>query len=136
MQNNQKTTTPQKETGITKAMPIILGAISLFIAVCLIFGNAGAFGAAISSFLRGLFASGAYAIPIVILLHAMCFKSDYADKRILSRAVLSFITILIVSSIDYTVSNILCNRIKRWIYRRNGFLLHRKSYRMHRSYYS
>lgn len=106
MQNNQKTTTPQKETGITKAMPIILGAISLFIAVCLIFGNAGAFGAAISSFLRGLFASGAYAIPIVILLHAMCFKSDYADKRILSRAVLSFITILIVSSIDYTVSNI------------------------------
>ena len=106
MQSDQKKNTPQKETGMTKAMPIILGAVSVFIAVCLIFGNAGAFGAATSSFLRGLFASGAYAIPIVILLHAIFFKNDFADKRILSRSILSFVAILIVSSIDYTVSNI------------------------------
>ncbi len=103
MQSNSKNPTQKNNAGITRAMPIILGAVSVFVAVCLIFGNAGAFGAAISSFLRGLFASGAYAIPIVILLHAIFFKNDYENKRILSRAVLSTVLILIVSSIDYTV---------------------------------
>jgi len=103
MQNKSKTPTPNKNTGITKVMPIILGAVSVFIAICLFFGNAGAFGAVISSFLRGLFGSGAYAIPVVVLLHAIFFKSDYETERLLSKVVLSFVAILIVSSIDYTV---------------------------------
>ena len=87
-----------------KVIPIVLGAIALFITVCFIFGEAGAFGNSVASILRGLFASGAYAIPLLLVLHAFFFAEDLSKGALLSRSVLSLITVLIISSIDYTIA--------------------------------
>ncbi len=99
--NNGKNT---KDTGgIVRAVPIILCAAALFIAICFIFGGTGAFGYGVSSVLRGLFAGGAYSIPLFLILHALLFKDDYANGTAVSRIVFSLIAVLIVSSIDYTI---------------------------------
>ena len=93
----------QQSSGILRAVPIILASAAIFIAVCLIFGGTGAFGYGVSAVLRGLFASGAYAIPLLLLFHALFFANDFEKNKIVSRVIISLISILIVSSIDYTV---------------------------------
>ncbi len=93
----------QQNSGILRAVPIILASAAIFIAVCLIFGGTGAFGYGVSAVLRGLFASGAFAIPLLLVFHALFFVNDFEKKKIVSRVIISLISILIVSSIDYTV---------------------------------
>ena len=91
--------------GIHKAIPIILGAVALFIAICLIIpGIMGALGQGIGSLLRGLFASGAYLIPVALAVHAFCYPNDLADKKIKKRAIFSIVATLLISCIDYAIS--------------------------------
>ena len=91
--------------GIHKAIPIILGAVALFIAICLIIpGIMGALGQGIGSLLRGLFASGAYLIPVALAVHSFCYPNDLADKKIKKRAIFSIVATLLISCIDYAIS--------------------------------
>ena len=92
-----------KLTGYQKAIPIILAALAIFIAVCYISSGTGAFGQGVSYVLLGLFSGGAYLLPALLLLHAAFFADDLAKGSILSRAIFSLIAMLIVSSIEYTV---------------------------------
>ncbi len=90
-------------TGLHRTVPILLGALAVFITACYIAQGTGAFGDGICSVLLGLFAAGAYAIPALLVLHAIFYAEDHAKSRTLSRVIFSFVIVLIVSGIQYTV---------------------------------
>ena len=102
--NDNKNKNTAATSGIQKAIPIILVGVALFIGVCFIFGGTGAFGNGVASILLGLFASGAYAVPLLLILHAVFFAEDMKKKSILSRVIFSFIAVLIISSVDYAIT--------------------------------
>ncbi len=104
MPNQRGENNRNESTGLTRAVPIILIASAIFLSICFIFDGTGSFGSGITSLLRGLFAAGAYAIPALLLLHAAFFKADYTKKTVTSRIIFSLIVIIMVSSIDYTVT--------------------------------
>ncbi len=90
-------------TGFHRAVPIILTAVAVFIAICFITGGTGLAGEGLVAVLKGVFSYGAYAIPVMIILHSVFYAEDVAKKRILTRAIFSIITVLAVSAIEYTV---------------------------------
>ncbi len=89
--------------GFRRAVPIILIALALFIAVCFLTADVGAVGSGISSLLCGLFSAGAYAIPPLLLVHGIFYAEDVAKKRVLSRAIFGIIAILLVSAVEYAI---------------------------------
>ena len=90
-------------TGFKRAIPIILFAVAVFIAVCFIADGTGALGTGLCNVLLGLFSAGAYAIPLLLVIHGAFYAEDVAKKRTLSRIIFSIITVLFVSSIEYTI---------------------------------
>ena len=100
--NNQKNKFSDLK-GVHKAVPIILGGVALFIGLCLIIPGMGALGDAIRGLLLGLFSFGAYLIPIALAVHAICYPSDLAEKKVLSRAIFSVVATLLVSCIEYAI---------------------------------
>ena len=79
-------------TGFHRAVPIVLTAVAVFIAICFITGGTGLAGEGLVSVLRGLFSYGAFAIPVMIIVHSVFYAEDVAKKRILTRAIFSLIT--------------------------------------------
>lgn len=95
-------------TGFRRSVPIILLAIAAFIALCFITKETsatGELGNVISGVLLGLFAKGAYAIPVLLMLHAVFYASDVAGGRTVSRVIFSFTALISLSAIIYTVGN-------------------------------
>ena len=92
-------------TGFKRAIPIILLALAAFTALCFMTQQTGALGNIISKVLLGLFARGAYAIPVLLALHAIFFARDVAESRILSRVIFSVTALLSISAVLYTVAN-------------------------------
>lgn len=86
-----------------KAVPILLAAFAVFVGICLIIGDSGALGQAVSGLLLGLFSFGAYLIPIALLIHAACYAIDLALGKLKSRAVFSLITVISASAIEYAI---------------------------------
>ncbi len=99
--NNQNNSTAEKKIG--KAVPIILSLFAIFITICFITSKSGLLGQVITALLMGLFGRGAYVIPIALLLHAVCYKSDVAEKKVLSRAIFSLVSVVLMSAIDYAI---------------------------------
>ena len=94
-------------TGIHRAVPIILFAAAVFTAFCLITRDVAAlgnFGKAISTVFLGLFSSGAYAIPLLLILHAVFYASDISEKRLRSRIIFSIVAITFIAVISYTIT--------------------------------
>ena len=89
--------------GFRRAVPIILAAIGIFIAVCFLTGDTGSLGGAITSTLLGLFSYGAYAIPILICLHGLFYAHDVHERCLISRSVFSVLTVIIIAAIEYAV---------------------------------
>ena len=89
--------------GFGRAVPIILAAIGIFIAVCFLTGDTGSLGGAITSTLLGLFSYGAYAIPILICLHGLFYAHDVHERCLLSRSIFSVLTVIIIAAIEYAV---------------------------------
>ena len=90
-------------TGIHRAVPIILFAIAVFTLFCFITQDIGALGHAISALLLGLFSYGAYAIPLLLALHAIFYPSDINEDRVLSRVIFSLIAITFASALAYAI---------------------------------
>ncbi len=88
--------------GFRRAVPIILLALAAFVALCFITKETGALGNVISGLLLGLFAKGAYAIPVLLAVHAIFYASDVASKRTVSRVIFSFIALVSLSAVIYT----------------------------------
>ena len=83
--------------GIHRAVPIILFAVAVFTMFCFITQDIGIFGPALSTVFLGLFSYGAYAIPLLIGLHAIFYPSDIHEKRVVSRIIFSLIAITFIS---------------------------------------
>ena len=99
MQENKKNKSYYARLGgFNRAVPIILVAVALFIGLCFILKDMGSFGEVISSVLLGLFSYGAYAIPILTLLHAIFYPADVAKRHRLSRLIFSVVALLLISS--------------------------------------
>ncbi len=92
--------------GFHRAVPIILVAVSVFIALCFITKNTGALGNFISSVLLGLFSAGGYFIPFFLLLQAFFYPSDKQKNRVLSRVITSVLAILTISVLVHSIANV------------------------------
>lgn len=91
-------------TGIHRAVPIILFAVAVFTMFCFITQDIGALGHAISTVFLGLFSYGAYAIPLLLALHAIFYPSDISEKRVLSRVIFSLIAITFISALSHSIT--------------------------------
>ncbi len=89
--------------GIHKAIPIILVAAAIFIGVCLISSGMGPVGGAIRAVLSGLFSSGAFIIPIAMIVQALCYAVDLEDKKIKARTLFSSVALILASCVDYAI---------------------------------
>ena len=90
--------------GIHRAVPIILFAVAVFTLFCFITQDIGALGHAISTVFLGLFSFGAYAIPLLLALHAIFYPSDLSEKRVASRIVFSLVALTFISAISYSIT--------------------------------
>ena len=102
----EKTTPHAKEplTGFQRAVPVLLFALAVFVALCFLTQNTGTLGPLISGVLLGLFSSAAFAVPVLILLHALFYASDYRRGRRLTRLIFSAVFLLMLSCFIYAVT--------------------------------
>lgn len=96
---------PAEMKGFVRAVPLILWALAIFLAVCFITENTGAFGKFITEFFKGLFSYVAYVIPVLIAIHAIFLKSDLKERRLASRIIFSIITLITLSQLAYIIPN-------------------------------
>ena len=107
MENNNK----KKEgayaqlTGFHRAVPIILIALAVFIAVCFFTQNhTGQFGIVIAGTLRGLFSLGGYFIPVLFVVHALFYPSDIQRKRLIPRIIFTALLLIFISCFAHAIS--------------------------------
>ena len=100
---NKKLASYSSLKGFHRAVPIILIALAVFLSFCFIIKDMGIFGNAISGLLLGLFSYGAYAFPLLMILHAVFYPSDLEEKRLLSRVIFSLITITSIAALGYAI---------------------------------
>ena len=83
-------------TGFHRAVPIILFAMAIFIALCYFTkDHTGAFGKVVAGFLLGSFSIGGYFIPVLFAVHAFFYASDIQHKRLISRIIFSFLLLFL-----------------------------------------
>ena len=105
MTNKKKESVPYSSlTGIHRAVPIVLFAFSVFTMFCFITQDIGALGHAISALFLGLFSYGAYAIPLLLTVHAVFYPSDIRKNRVVSRLIFSLIAITFISALAYSIT--------------------------------
>ena len=90
--------------GFRRAVPIIIGALALLIAVFLLTKGAGALGGGIKALFMGALSFGAYAIPLVMIAHALFYASDIECGKLKSRVGFSVTAVLCVSVIEFAIS--------------------------------
>ncbi len=91
-------------SGFQRAVPVLLFALAVFVALCFFTQNTGTLGPLISGVLLGLFSSAAFAVPVMILLHALFYASDYRRGRRLTRLIFSVVFLLMLSCFIYAVT--------------------------------
>ncbi len=99
--NNEKQGNHSSKGGLKRAVPIIIGALALLIAVFLITKGAGAIGNGIKALFLGSLSFGAYAIPLVLVSHALFYASDIECGKLKSRIGFSVTAVICVSVIEY-----------------------------------
>ena len=98
-----KSTAVQKQTSdpssvINQLIPYILGFAALFLAVCFIKPTLmGLVGAGIQTLFFGLFSGGAVAVPFFILICALFWKRDIAERSMRYRVIFSGVCLLFIS---------------------------------------
>ncbi len=104
---NQKEGAYATLTGFKRAVPIILIAVAVFIAICFFTKNStGAFGQIIGDFLLGSFSVGGYFIPALFAIHAFLYPSDVQKKRVIKRIVFSLLLLIFISAITHAFFNL------------------------------
>ena len=104
MTQKNKTSAYSSLTGIHRAIPIILFAIAVFTMFCFITQDIGALGHTISTLFLGLFSYGAYAVPLLLALHAIFYPSDIRENRLASRVIFSLVAITFISALAYAIT--------------------------------
>ena len=94
---------PKEVTGLMRAVPAILIAIALFLTLCFITADTGAFGKFISGVLMGLFSYMAYTIPIFVALHAVFYFADVKEGKLVRRIIFSLVALITLSMIAFLI---------------------------------
>lgn len=104
--NNSKSLKEKWEElqGFHRATPILLIALAAFIVVCYCTAENGVLGNAISYVFMGLFSAGAWAIPVMLVIHAIFYADDLERGRIPSRIIFSVVTTVIISMVEYAIT--------------------------------
>ncbi|MBQ3015956.1 MAG: DNA translocase FtsK 4TM domain-containing protein [Clostridia bacterium] len=97
---------PVEIKGFVRAIPVIMIAAALFLTLCFITAETGAFGRFISNLLMGLFSYMAYTIPAFIVFHAIFFYSDIKEHKLGIKVIFSFIALVMLSMLAYIIPNI------------------------------
>lgn len=100
--NNNKQYKFSDLKGAHRAVPIILWALAIFIAICL-FSGLGSLGEGLRIVFRGLFSWSSVIIPIALIAHAICYPTDLAEKKIVGRAIFSLVSLLLASCVEYAI---------------------------------
>ena len=90
--------------GLMRAVPVVLIAVALFLTLCYITADTGAFGKFISNAFMGLFSYMAYTIPFFIALHAIFYLSDVKQGKVLKRVIFSFAALTVLAMTAYVIS--------------------------------
>lgn len=91
-----KKTPIRKPSGLmTQLMPFIFGVAAVFIAVCLLVSGVGVIGSLIKNVLFGLFAGGAYVIPVFLVAAAFMWQKDSENGMLPWKTVCFVITFVI-----------------------------------------
>ncbi len=90
--------------GFMRAVPVILIAAALFLTLCYLTADTGAFGAFISSTLLGLFSYMAYTIPVFISLHALFYFADVRRGKVFKRVIFSVAALVMLSMTAYVIT--------------------------------
>ena len=101
--NNESKEGATKVSGFARAMPLILWAVAIFLALCFITEETGSFGKFISESFKGLFSYVAYIIPLLIATHAIFLRSDLEKKRLASRIIFSILALITLSQLAYLI---------------------------------
>ena len=86
-----------------KVVPIVLLSAAALIAVCLLFSKGDLVGGGIKRLLCGLFSFGAYAIPLMLCLHAAFINDDLKTGKLSKRIGFTSSIVLAVSCIEYAI---------------------------------
>ncbi len=103
--NKQKDGSYSSLTGFHRAVPIILFALAIFVALCFFTKNTGALGSAICDFLLGCFSIGGYFIPLFLALHAFFYASDIQLGKPIRRVIFSLAILVLISSLAHALTN-------------------------------
>jgi hypothetical protein len=105
-QNDNRTLKEKWEElqGFHKAVPILMIAMAAFIVVCYCTEENGFLGQAIPMVFKGLFSIGAWAIPAMLVIHAIFYADDLERGRIPSRVIFSVVTTIMISMIEYAIA--------------------------------
>ena len=103
--NKRKDGTYASLTGFHRAVPIILFALAIFIALCFFTKNTGALGGAIGEFLLGSFSIGAYFIPPLLAVHAFFYASDIHIGKPFKRVLFTLVALSLISAIAHAITN-------------------------------
>ena len=93
-------------TGFMRAVPVIMIAAALFLTLCFVTAETGAFGKFISEVLTGLFSYMAYTIPAFITLHAIFFYNDVKEGKLGIKIFFSCCALVMLSMVAYIIPNI------------------------------
>lgn len=97
---------PVEIKGFIRAVPVIMIAVALFLTLCFVTAETGAFGRFISNLLMGLFSYMAYTIPVFIVMHAIFFYNDMREHRLIARVIFSVSALVLLSMTAYIIPNI------------------------------
>ena len=73
-----------KNSFLNQAAPYIFAVVAVLIAVCVIAGE-GSVGGGVRRILTGLFAGGAYVLPVMILLRSILWNRDIEEGQNVGR---------------------------------------------------
>ena len=103
---NENVNTTNNDTPISvkdKVVPIVLLSAAALIAVCLLFSKGDLVGGGIKRLLCGLFSFGAYAIPLMLCLHAAFINDDLKTGKLPKRIGFTSSIVLATSCIEYAI---------------------------------
>ncbi|MBE6634820.1 MAG: hypothetical protein E7617_01280 [Ruminococcaceae bacterium] len=102
----KKSEVPGEIKPFMRAVPVVLAAIAVFITLCFITGETGAFGSFVSRTSKGLFSYMAYTIPAFIAWHAIFYFDDVKKHKVIKRLIFSVVFLVTLSEIAYIIPNI------------------------------
>ena len=83
----QKSVSPKKDNTVMRQIaPYILAAAAVLLGVCVIFGE-GKVGGGLRDIFTGLFAGGAYVLPVLMLVRTFLWNRDSEEGQLTSRSV-------------------------------------------------